>query len=115
VYRHIAAAPFACGLASFTAIVVTRFLLVSCAPCLLADVFSFALSAGFLLRFLVGFFLRFSYLLSFDHIDIVDERDDVHVAALFNTRKRIDFVHLLIQPCPGGFATCVGRRLVDVN
>ena len=45
---------------------------------------------------------------SFDHIDIVD---DAHVAAADNTRKRIDLVHLLNQPCPGGLATCVSRRL----
>ena len=52
---------------------------------------------------------------SFDDIDIVDERDDAHVAAADNTRKRIDLVHLLNQPCPGGLATGIGRRLVDVD
>ena len=50
---------------------------------------------------------------SFDYIDIVDERDDAHVAAAVNTRKRIDLVHLLNQPCPGGLATGSGRRLVE--
>jgi len=52
---------------------------------------------------------------SFDHIDIVDERDDTHVAAAVYTLKRIDLVRLLNQPCPGGLATSIGRRLVDVN
>jgi len=52
---------------------------------------------------------------SFDHIDIVDERDDAHVVAAVNTRKRVDLVHLLNQPGPAGLATRVGRWLVDVN
>ena len=46
----------------------------------------------------------------FDHIDTVDERDD---AAAVDTRKRIDLVHLLNQPCPGGLATSIGSRLAS--
>ncbi len=34
---------------------------------------------------------------SFDHIDIVDERDDTHVTAAVYTLKRIDLVDLLNQ------------------
>jgi hypothetical protein len=48
-------------------------------------------------------------------IDIVDERDDMHVAAAVNIRKRIDFADLLNQPCLAGLATGIGRCLVDVN
>ena len=34
----------------------------------------------------------------FDHIDIVDEHNDTHVAAAVDALERIDLVHLLIQP-----------------
>ena len=52
---------------------------------------------------------------SFDHIDIVDERDDTHVAAAVDTLKRVDLVHLLNQPGPAGVATRVGRWFVDAD
>ena len=50
---------------------------------------------------------------SFDHIDIADERDGAHVAAAVDTLDRIDLVHLLNQPGPGGLATAVGSLQVD--
>ena len=46
---------------------------------------------------------------SFDHIDIVDERDDAHVAAAVNTRKRIDLVYLLNQ----SYQAALRRVLTD--
>ncbi len=52
---------------------------------------------------------------AFDHIDIVDECDDAHVAAAVDTLERVDLVDLLNQPGPSGLAMGVGRRLVDAD
>jgi len=51
----------------------------------------------------------------FDHIFIIDERDDTHVAAAVSALERIDLAPHLNQPDPAGLATGVGRLLVDLN
>jgi hypothetical protein len=46
---------------------------------------------------------------SFDHIYIVDERDDAQVAAAVDALERIDFVDFLNQSCPVGLASVAAR------